>query len=125
PCGVHARVSWEIPVGRDRRFGASMPAALEAAIGGWQLQGIYNYQTGFPLGFGNIIFTGNLDDIALSAADRSLARWFNTDAGFNRVAAQQLGSNLRTFPLRLDSVRTDDVNNFDLSVIKNARLGGG
>ncbi len=116
---------WEIPVGRDRRFGASMPAALEAAIGGWQLQGIYTYQTGFPIGFGNIIFTGNLDDIALSAADRSLARWFNTDAGFNRVSAQQLGSNLRTFPLRLDSVRTDDVNNLDLSVIKNARLGGG
>ena len=84
------------------------------------MQGIYTYQSGFPIGFGNIIFTGDLDDIALSGGEQSLTRWFNTDAGFNRVPAQQLVSNVRTFPLRLDSVRSDTVNNVDLSVIKNA-----
>ena len=51
-------------------------------------------------------------------AERS-QRWFNTDAGFNKVSAQQLASNVRTFPLRLDNVRTDAVNNVDLSIIKN------
>ena len=94
-------------------------------IGGWQVQGIYTLQSGFPIGFGNIIFTGNLDDIALPLGERSVERWFNTDAGFNKVSAQQLASNVRTFPLRLDSVRSDVVNNLDLSIIKNASLGGG
>jgi hypothetical protein len=116
---------WELPVGRGRRFGASMPSAINTIVGGWQVQGIYTYQTGFPIGFGNVLFTGNLDDIALPASQRTLERWFNTDAGFNKVSTQQLSSNVRTFPLRLDSVRTDDVNNVDLSVIKNTYLTSG
>jgi hypothetical protein len=116
---------WELPFGRQRRFGAGAGPVVNALIGGWQFNGIYTYQTGFPVGFGNIIFTGNLDDIALPAGERSVQRWFNTDAGFNKVTAQQLVSNVRTFPLRLDSVRTDGANNVDLSIIKNAALAGG
>ena len=116
---------WEVPVGRGRRYGANVPAGLDAVIGGWQVQGIYSYQSGFPIGFGNIIFTGDLDAIALSGDDQSLARWFNVDAGFNRVSGQELAMNVRTFPLRLDSVRTDNLNNVDLSVIKNASVGAG
>ena len=62
--------------------------------------------------------------IALPASQRTVERWFNTDAGFNRVSAQQLASNVRTFPFRLDSVRTDTVKNVDLSVIKNTAIAG-
>jgi Carboxypeptidase regulatory-like domain/TonB dependent receptor-like, beta-barrel len=116
---------WEVPVGSGRRFGANVPAALNALIGGWQVQGIYTYQSGFPIGFGNIIFTGDLDDIALSGSDQTLSQWFNTDAGFNKTPGQELGSNVRTFPLRLDSVRTDNLNNVDLSVLKNLSLRTG
>ena len=54
----------------------------------------------------------------------SLERWFNTEAGFNKVSAQQLGSNVRTFPFRIDSVRSDPVSNADLSVIKNVGFSG-
>jgi Carboxypeptidase regulatory-like domain len=115
---------FELPFGRNRRFGASAPAAVNALIGGWQLSGIYTYQSGFPIAFGNIIFTGNLDDIDLPASERNLTRWFNTDAGFNKVTAQQLGSNVRTFPLRLDNVRSDTVSNIDLSLIKNTSVAG-
>ena len=49
------------------------------------MQGIYTYQSGFPIGFGNVLFTGNIDDIALPASERTVTRWFNTDAGFNKV----------------------------------------
>ena len=115
---------WELPFGRGRRWATDANGLVDALIGGWQFSGIYSYQSGFPIGFGNIIFTGNLDDIALPASERTVARWFNIDAGFNQVSAQQLGSNVRTFPLRLDSVRTDTVNNVDLSVIKNTRIAG-
>jgi hypothetical protein len=116
---------WELPFGRHRRLGTGLSPAIDAIAGGWQVQGIYSLQSGFPIGFGNIIFTGSLDDIALPAGDRSVARWFNTDAGFNKVSAQQLASNVRTFPLRLASVRTDSVNSVDLSVIKNVAMSGG
>jgi Carboxypeptidase regulatory-like domain/TonB dependent receptor-like, beta-barrel len=112
----------ELPFGAGRRFGGDTHGVVSALIGGWQLSGIYTYQSGFPLGFGNIIFTGNLDDIPLPAGQRTLARWFNTDAGFNKVSAQQLASNVRTFPLRLANVRSDTVNNVDLSLIKNTTV---
>ena len=115
---------WEVPVGRGRRFGANLARAVDMIVGGWQFQGIYTLQSGFPIAFGNILFTGELDDIALSGSEQDLQQWFNVDAGFNRVAAQQLASNVRTFPLRLESVRSDRNNNVDLSVIKNAWLGG-
>ena len=117
---------WELPYGRGRRYGSDANAVVDGILGGWQFQGIYTYQTGFPVGnFGNLIFTGDVDDIALSSDERTIARWFNTDAGFNKVTAQQLASNVRTFPMRFDSVRNDDVNNFDLSLIKNVSIGGG
>jgi hypothetical protein len=115
---------WELPFGRGRRIGAGAPPVVSAVIGGWQIQGIYTYQSGFPIGFGNVIFTGDLDDIALPASERTVARWFNTDAGFNKVSAQQLGLNIRTFPQRLESVRADTVKNIDLSVIKNTAVAG-
>ena len=115
---------WEVPFGRGRRYATDANGFVEALIGGWQFSGIYSYQSGFPIGFGNIIFTGDVDDIALPASERTVARWFNVDAGFNRATAEQLASNVRTFPLRLENVRTDSVNNIDLSLIKNTRIAG-
>jgi hypothetical protein len=115
----------ELPVGRGRRFGKDMHPVADILLGGWQISAIYAYQTGVPLGWGNIIFTGDLDNIALSKSERSLTRWFNTDAGFNKVTAQQLASNVRTFPLRLDSVRTHEINNVDMSLIKNVTIRAG
>ena len=114
---------YELPFGRNRHYGANASGPVNALIGGWQFSGIYTYQSGFPIGFGNVIYTGNLDDIDLPASERTLTRWFNTD-GFNKVTAQQLASNVRTFPLRLANVRSDTVSNFDLSLIKNTSVVG-
>jgi hypothetical protein len=110
---------WEIPVGRDRRFGASLPAVLNALLGGWQLAVVGVHQSGPPLNFGNILFTGDLDDIALPRGERTDARWFNIEAGFNRNPAQQLEGNVRTFPLRIGEARADGRATWDLSAAKN------
>ena len=115
---------YELPFGPGRRYGGETSGVVGGLIGGWVLSGIYTYQSGFPIGFGNIIFTGDLNDIPLSASERTVARWFNTDAGFNKVANQQLGSNVRTFPLRLENVRTMPINNVDLSLIKDTTIAG-
>lgn len=43
---------YEIPVGRGRTFGSSMPRALDLIIGGWQLSGIFSYRGGLPINIG-------------------------------------------------------------------------
>jgi hypothetical protein len=114
----------EMPFGRGRRFGSQVNTVVDRLIGGWQISGIYQFQTGRPVGnFGNLLLTGSIDDIGIPKSERTLGRWFNVDA-FNRIAAQQLASNVRTFPFRLDSVRLDDINNVDLSLIKNTAVAG-
>jgi hypothetical protein len=115
----------ELPFGEGRKFASDTNAVVSKLISGWQLSGIYSYQSGVPIGnFGNLLFTGNFDDIALSSSERTLAQWFNTNAGFNTVSAEQLASNVRTFPLRFDSVRAHEINNVDLSLIKNTTIAG-
>jgi hypothetical protein len=41
---------------------------------------------------------------------------------FNRVSAQQLGSNVRTFPTRFANLRQDTVQQVDFSIIKKLRI---
>ncbi len=113
---------YELPFGRGKRWGGSADRVVSGLAGGWQVQGIYSYQTGEPLGFGNAIFTGDLKDIPLARGERSIDRWFNVDAGFERNSSKQLGSNIRTMPSRFSGIRGAPQNNWDLSFIKNTTL---
>jgi hypothetical protein len=45
---ITASAVWEVPVGRGRHFGNGMGRALDAVIGGWQLSGIYRFNSGLP-----------------------------------------------------------------------------
>ena len=110
------------PGRRGRRFGASLPSIVNGVIGGWQLSGIYSTQSGAPLGFGNAIFLGDIQTIALPKDQRTAERWFNTDAGFNKISAQQLANNIRTFPLRFNGIRGDNQVRWDFSIIKNFKV---
>jgi hypothetical protein len=116
---------YELPFGRGKLIAGPNNAVVSKLIGGWQVQGIYTGQSGAALGFGNSIFLGDLKNIPLPRDQRRPERWFNIDAGFNRNNAQQLGSNLRTFPSRFSGVRADGPNNWDLSAIKNTRIKEG
>jgi hypothetical protein len=97
---------YELPFFRNR-----------TVFGGWQLQAIYQWQVGPPIGFGNVIHYGAPVKIDNPTAER----WFNTEA-FERDPARALEWNVRTFPLRLSNVRADGFNQWDLSVIKNFRI---
>jgi hypothetical protein len=111
---------WELPYGRGRRFGGNAPHVVNFLFGGWQLNGVVQKQSGAPLAFGDVwtLFTGDSSNIALPRSERSVDRWFNTDAGFNRNTAQQLASNLRVSPLRFSNIRSDGQSRWDFSVIK-------
>jgi hypothetical protein len=116
---------WELPVGRGRRFGTGMHRVLNFAIGGWQIGGVVTKQSGPPLGFGNVIFNGDPDNIRLPGSERDVDRWFNVDAGFNRVAQQQLASNIRSFPLRFSGLRGDGQDSWDFSIVKKFAIREG
>ncbi len=109
---------YELPFGRGRQFASDLHPVVNGIIGGWQISGIYAYQSGAPLSWGNILFYGNVKDILLPSDQRTLDRWFNTDAGFETASAKQLASNVRTFPLRFSFLRADDISNVDFSIIK-------
>ncbi len=115
---------YELPFGRGKQFLAGTNPFVSRLVGGWQIQGIYTYQTGRPINFTNTanngaIFNGNFADLHIEKP--TVENWFNT-TGFNRVAAQQLISNLRTFPLRFPNLRLDALSNVDLSVIKGTAI---
>jgi hypothetical protein len=110
---------YALPLGKGKRFLTAAPRWLDEIAGGWQIQAIYQAQSGAPVAFGNIIFNGDIHDIPLDRSRRTLGEWFNVNAGFNRNPQQQLASNVRTFPLALAGVRADGVNNWDLALYKS------
>lgn len=111
---------YELPFGRGRRFGAGMSPVFDAIAGGWTVSGIYTYQTGSVLQWGNVIHTGG----DLDWNPRNIDRAFNVDA-FNRVPAQQLDRNLRTLPLDFGRLRLDAINTLNVAFVKNANFGRG
>lgn len=113
---------YELPFGRGKLWGSDVNRAVSAIISGWQIQGIYAYQAGAALGFGNAIFFGDLKNIPLPRSERTIDRWFNVDAGFERDSSKQLGSNIRTLSSRFSGIRAAPQNNWDLSFIKNTAL---
>ncbi len=115
---------WELPFGHKRKFGSNWNRPMDFVAGGWQLGGIYQRQTGAPLGFGNRIFNGNLKNITRSNDTKSVDSWFipAADAGFETNGARQLASNLRRLSLRFSSVRGPNQDRWDFSMIKNFRI---
>ena len=121
---------YALPFGKGQRF-ATSNSVVDRVVGGWQLQGVYTFQIGFPIAFGSyniasaavggdIFYVGG--DIALPKSQRTTAKWFNT-AAFSQVAPG--AGHLRTLPFRFANVRRDNINNVDLSLLKNIRIKEG
>jgi hypothetical protein len=129
---------YELPFGKGQYFGKGVNNWTNAIIGGWQIQGTYTYQSGFPVTFANDAFYLG-GQIALPKSERTLNKWFNTAAfvsvaGGNPTCGAFATANancatpvdhLRTLPLRFGSVRTDAINNMDIGLRKDIRLREG
>ncbi|HEX7294499.1 MAG TPA: hypothetical protein VF251_02025, partial [Pyrinomonadaceae bacterium] len=46
---INANAVWEMPFGRGRRWFSGVNKLADAFIGGWQLSGIYRWNTGLPI----------------------------------------------------------------------------
>ena len=118
---------YELPFGKGRTFGTDVNTFTDALIGDWQIQGVYTYQTGFPVAFANDAFY-NGSDPSIPSNQQSTAKWFNTDAFTSILTTTSTLStpvnHLRSYPLRFTEVRRDPINNVDLSILKNVKFQG-
>ena len=85
---------WQIPIGRKQALGKSMPKGLDFVVGGWQLAGQFNIQSGVPVVFGtDSFFSGK--NFALPKDQQSLSKWFDT-AQFQRFPDKS--ADITTYP---------------------------
>ena len=123
---------YELPFGKGKAIGGSLHPALGRFIGGWVISGIARIQEGLPMAFpGNAVPTGQDPRLA----NRTLDRWFNTctllangttrgcQSGDQPVWTILQPFTIRTWPMRLASVRVPGIRNLDASVIKNNYIG--
>jgi hypothetical protein len=111
---------YALPFGKGKQFLSNANGIVDRIVNGWQVQGVYNFQVGFPINFTTDLFY-NGGDISIDPTERTTAAWFNTSV-FSRTAPL---SHLRTLPFRFTDVRRDNINNVDLSVIKDTRIREG
>ena len=108
---ITAAGTWDLPFGKGRPFLNDAPRALDAAIGGWKLAGVWTFSTGAFIRFGNLIVNGNpcLDN-------PTPQRWFNTDV-FSRLPANTYV--LRTNPLQYDCLTGPKFSQLDATLTKD------
>ena len=110
----------ELPFGRGRHWGATGAASPMRCSAAGRSAPSSRRRAARRSDSATISGRGKtVDDIALSNPTRD--RWYNVDA-FNRVAAQQLISNVRTTPSRLAEVRGPGYSLLDLGLLKNVPL---
>jgi hypothetical protein len=113
---------WSLPFGKGRAFLSGSNGFLSRIVGGWELSGIWNLQSGFPLAWNNSIYYGNPAAILLPADQRNAEHWFNV-ANFDTASARQLlGNQVRTFPFRFPQLRGPRINNIDVAILKQTRI---
>ncbi len=136
---------WELPFGKGRKFGNDWNKVVNAVIGGWQVQGIGQVQSGRTIDIGgtsnnaysNIYVNGDISklktDIRSSNVDGvtfDISRFYFSDAAVqtNGVVDPvkqradtriQLANSIRVLPSRASAFRGQRLNLWDLSVSKN------
>ena len=120
---------WELPFGHGRRFGSDWNRAMDLAFGGWQVTGIHVLQSGLALtatlGGATVVNLGGerrarpnlVGNPELPESERTVARWFNTDAFAAFSPAPQAFGNAG-----IGIMRGPGVVNFDFTLAKNFTL---
>jgi hypothetical protein len=115
---------WNLPFGKGQKYGGDASGFKDAVIGGWQINGIYTWQHGFPITIQAADIGGVLDSFGTNRANVSgdpnagggtVEKWFNT-AAFSQPGLGQFGNSTRNM------LRGPGINNLDLALFKNFAL---
>jgi hypothetical protein len=120
---------YDLPFGKGKKYGANWAKGVDWALGGWQVNGIYTYQSGQPLTFGvsgtpayagsRASFTGS--EVQTTGAPSSRLGGPSGGGGYLNASAFRLPVSFEfgNTP-RLDSRnRGPQTVNLDFSLIKN------
>jgi hypothetical protein len=115
---------YELPFGRGRKFASGVRGIPGGFISGWQVEGIYQWQVGDAMGFGNVTTFLPISSALLPSSQRNIYQWFNTSA-FDTNTADALSNNVRVLSSRFAGIRGPGISMCDLSALKNTRIREG
>jgi hypothetical protein len=124
--------SWvyALPFGKGRLWGGGAPGVIEAIFGGWQLNGIYRWTSGFPVALGLANgqsapgYGGQRPNLSGTLVRNenwkdNLGQYFANPEVVSRPAAFTIG----TAPRSLSNVRWPGTNNLSSSLFKQFNMG--
>ncbi len=122
----------DLPFGSGKKYLSGATGAVNKLVGGWGIDGVTIFQSGFPLVLGNgaanyttLFGAGSRPNVVAGCSKGSpfsgrgqLNEWFNT-ACFTAPPDFTFGNESRTDP----SLRGSGVKNFDFALFKRTRFG--
>jgi Carboxypeptidase regulatory-like domain len=124
PNHIAITLSYHLPFGQNQKFLAHSGRVVDALVGGFTFNSIYQYLSGAALSWSTIplFANGTQYDPTLTINPRAVNGVLNK-AKFDTNANDQPSStyNIRTFPLFY--ARQDPTNNLDASVLKDFHIG--
>ena len=126
----------DLPVGQGKLIGKNVNALTDKFIGGWGINTIITFQTGFPIivgGCPGALSNSGINEVGCARAtrtapshleggskDQKLAEWYDTSV-FTAGAPNYYGygTDSRTEP----NIRDDGQKNFDFAAFKNIKFG--
>jgi hypothetical protein len=108
PHNLNVNFIYEFPFGKGRKWLADVPV-LSQLLGGWQVGGIYNKQSGRVYGLGNwFYYGGDLRKIAKPTGEQNVAEWFNWQL-FPGTSRDYSASNRAAYEARIRQIVPQEV----------------
>ena len=119
---------YDLPFGRNRRFGNGVSRVVDQIIGDWQVNGIYQWQTGFPItvlrsgdplgvGTDGAVRPDRVCNPNLTRGERTIERFFATECFV--ATSDRFGNAGRS------TVIGPDTSVLDLGIFKNVGISAG
>jgi len=118
---------YELPFGERKTYLSGLRGPVQKFVGGWEIAGIYQLQSGFPVSAMTSYDSANVGreyimadavpgvSSRLSGSKRSTESWFNTSA-FSFPPPYQFGT------AGINTIIGPGINVFDFSLVKNTKI---
>ncbi len=128
PKRLVASATYELPIGRSRKYFTSMPKGADLVFGGWQINGITTFQRGIPIQLSNGGNSANIGAPGIRPMDNGQNPFVGGDiknrlndyfvqGDFSQTPNYAFGNVGRFLP----NVRQPGTHNLDASLFKNFR----